>query len=157
MTLFWKIQMTHQGIDVVDGTRPRGPGIGVGSRLAHVRKLCLDVIDKSRPGVITESALLACIQSVYQDADCVELRRALHYLEISGLLTINPTTVPQISSGAKTVLPITPEITMKPVSDRLACAIEVVEAGLAETQRQLTPKKKAALIWAAYDLMNSQA
>lgn len=92
---FWSLQMTYQGIDMVDGTRPSGPGIGVGSRRAHVRKLCLDVIDQSRPGLITESGLLACIRSVYPDADRVELRRALSYLEISGLLKIKPTTVLQ--------------------------------------------------------------
>jgi transcriptional regulator with XRE-family HTH domain len=38
--------------------------------------------------------------------------------------------------------------------DRLAFAIETIEAGLAETKRHLPPNKKAELVMAAYDLMS---
>lgn len=37
---------------------------------------------------------------------------------------------------------------------RLAIAIEAVEEGLEETRRRLSPKKKAELVMAAYELIN---
>lgn len=39
-------------------------------------------------------------------------------------------------------------------SARLAIAIEAVEEGLEETRRRLSPKKKAELVMAAYELIN---
>lgn len=57
-------------------------------RREHLRWLCLRHLDVVRPERMADLALLALIQSVYADADIVELRRQLDYLEMQNLLTI---------------------------------------------------------------------
>lgn len=58
------------------------------ARREHVRWLCLLYLDQVRPATMTDSALAPMVRADYPDADAVELRRALDYLDSRGLLSI---------------------------------------------------------------------
>lgn len=58
-------------------------------RRGQIRWLCLEQLDRIRPDVMTELALLAIIQVVYPNASHIELRRELDYLKLCTLLTIS--------------------------------------------------------------------
>lgn len=75
---------------------PRAAGFGCNctpasagaARRDHVRRLCLDLLDSTRPACMTPEALLANVRLHYADAAHNELLRELDYLEARGLLTI---------------------------------------------------------------------
>lgn len=60
-------------------------------RREHLRWQCLVYLDTVRPSTMMDSALLPLIRSGYPDATGIELRRALDYLELRGLLGIEKT------------------------------------------------------------------
>lgn len=57
----------------------------------NLRWQCLVFLDTVRPSTMMDSALLRLIRSGYPDATGIELRRALDYLELRGLLVIEKT------------------------------------------------------------------
>lgn len=78
----------HLALPKERATESPGFGLHAKVRREHMRWLCLQHLDDSRPEKMVDLALLALIRSVYPDTDRRELRRELDYLALQGLLTI---------------------------------------------------------------------